>query len=80
MLNEYVLAEGQMGVRKSQREEERKEYVPTLNSKRGLLGADQLLLIKRCTTNFVGTSSPCRPLSFERPRRKAWEELRGQVP
>lgn len=54
-----------MGIRKCQREEKRKECVPNLNSKRTLLSGDQLLFIKSCAANSVGTLSPCRPLTFK---------------
>lgn len=48
-----------------QEEEEKKEYLANLNSKRRLLSRDQPWLIKRCATNAVGTSFPCSPLTLE---------------
>lgn len=54
-----------MGIRESQREEESKEYLQNVNSKRRLLSADQPPLIKGCATKFVGTAAPCRSPTFE---------------
>ena len=58
-------AEGKTGIKESQREEESKEYLQNLNSKRRLLSGDQPLLIKSCATKSVGTAAPCRPPTFE---------------
>ena len=54
-----------MGIKESQREEESKEYLQNLNSKRRLLSGDQPPLIKSCAIKSVGTAAPCRPPTFE---------------
>ena len=58
-------AEGKTGIKESQREEESKEYLQNLNSKRRLLSGDQPPLIKSCAIKSVGTAAPCRPPTFE---------------
>ena len=51
-------AEGKMSIKESQREEESKEYLQNLNTKRRLLSGDQPPLIKSCAIKFVGTADP----------------------